>query len=65
MTNEAISNREAISEIKRKLNTGELSYDEAKAQAKPIIEAIYAKHKEIAKKHNKRAVKLTFAGLMR
>jgi hypothetical protein len=43
----------------------EITYDEAKKEAQPIIDAINAKNKEIAKKYNKRPSKLSFAAIMR
>ena len=51
--------------IKAKLLNGELSYDEAKKEAMPLISQMNRKSKEIAKKHNVKARNFTFAGLMR
>ena len=65
MNDQALHNIEQMDAIKRKLYAREISYDEAKAQAQPIIDAIYEQHKAIAKKYNKRATKLSFASIIR
>jgi hypothetical protein len=46
-------------------NDGLLNYDEAKRQCKPILDLFNTKGKEIAKKHNQRYSRLTFASLRR
>jgi hypothetical protein len=58
---QAIKNQEAIADIQRRMASGELSYDQAKAEAQPIIDGINAKAAEIAKKYNLRAKKISFA----
>lgn len=65
MNSTALNNIEAVDHIKKRLRSGEITYDKAKTEAEPIIEAIYEQHKVIAKKYNKRAVKLSFSSLMR
>lgn len=55
----------ALNEIKYKLKIGVLDYDDAKARAKPHLEAMNDKAKEIAKRHGMRPKKITFAGFMR
>ena len=46
--------REQIMQIKTRLERSEISYDEAKVLAAPIIEEINKKARAIAKKYNKR-----------
>lgn len=65
MTNEAQDNQEKIADIKRRMVAKEISYEEAKAEAQPVIDRINAKAAEIAKKYNKRAKKLSFSEIMR
>ena len=54
-----------INEIRTKLNLGLLSYDEAKQAAKPIIDEMNEKAREVAKKYNQRHRNFTFISLMR
>lgn len=61
----AAANIEAIRTIRGKMLSGELTYDQAKAEAQPIIDSINEKTKEIAKKHNRKASKVSFAAIMR
>jgi histidinol dehydrogenase len=65
MTPEAHSNRNALEEIKARMLAGEITPDEAKAEAQPIIDAINARGAEIAKEYGRKFKKLTFAYLMR
>lgn len=65
MTNEAVQNQEQIADIKRRMSSGELSYEEAKAEAQPVIDRINAKAKELAKKYNKRPKLMNFSEIMR
>jgi len=60
-----LTNREKLFNIRGKLLTGIISYDEAKAEAIPIIEEINKQGQVIAKKHKKRFYGLTFSGIMR
>lgn len=57
--------RKALYEIKMKLLSGLITYDEAKAQAKPFINALNEKGRQIAKKHGRRFVETTFSQQMR
>lgn len=57
--------RNAIEYIRFKMIKGLITYDEAKAEAKPIIDEMNKKGFEIAKKYNRRFKKFTFASLMR
>lgn len=45
--------------------SGEITYDEAKAEAAPTIAAINAKEIELAKKYNRKPGKVSFAAIMR
>jgi hypothetical protein len=63
--NTAAKNIAIIQDIRRRMLNGELTYDEAKAEAAPTIAAINAKSVEVAKKYNRKAVKLSFAAIMR
>lgn len=61
----AIQNREDIAEIKKALALGYISYDEAKIEAKPVLDRINKKGKEIAKKYNKNYRPITFIEIIR
>lgn len=63
--NKAIDNREKIKDIRRRMVTGVISYEQAKLEAQPIINDINAKAKELAKKYNMKASKVSFAAMMR
>lgn len=65
MTQQAVNNREAIADIRRRMLNGEISYAQAKVEAQPVIEAINVKAAELAKKYGKRASKVSFEGIMR
>jgi len=56
---------EELDLIKRKYFSGELTYDQAKRIAIPIIEIINKKSKEIAKKYKQKPKLISFAGFMR
>lgn len=49
ISKEGINNQTTIRDIKRRLGAGEITYDEAVAEAKVICDRINAKAKEIAK----------------
>lgn len=61
----ANDNMEKIAEIKRLYNTGEITRDEAYERAQPILDEIDKRGREIAKKHGRKYVKLSFVSLMR
>lgn len=61
----AIDNQQKIAIIRRRMISGELSYDQAKIAAKPVIDDINAAAKRLAKKYNLPARKLGFEELMR
>ena len=57
--------RQAIFDIRGRLLAGIISYDQAKLEAAPIIEAMNAKAKSIAKKHGQKTRAFNFSQLMR
>lgn len=61
----AIKNREELYKIRAALVSGAITYDQAKLLAAPILIAVNARGKEIAKKYGKRHTPVTFAGVMR
>lgn len=61
----AVENRAKMQDIRRRMLSGAITYDQAKAEAQPLIEAINAHSAAIAKKYNKRPTKLSFAAIMR
>lgn len=65
MTPEAIANREAIESIRHRMNSGELTYEQAQAEAQPVIDRMNAKGEEISKQYGGKFKKLSFRYLMR
>jgi len=65
VTNEAVSNREAIANIKRRYSLGLITREQAKKEAKPIIQRINLRGQEIAKKHQVKYYPVDFVNLMR
>lgn len=65
MTQEATDNMQKIADIRKAMQSGELNYDDAFDKAKPIIDRINARGKELAKKHGMRPKMITFSELMR
>jgi len=61
----AVTNRIMLEKIRLDLAKGEISYEQAKILAKPVIDGINEDIAKIAKKNGKRPYKLSFAGLMR
>jgi polyhydroxyalkanoate synthesis regulator phasin len=61
----AISNQEQMKAIRQAMLRGDITYEQARVQAQPIINQINAKSKEIAKKYNMSASKVSFAAMMR
>lgn len=62
---EAKQNRQDIEEIKIALACGFISYEEARVEAKPILDKINKKGREIAKKYGKKYYPITFIEVMR
>lgn len=65
MEKEAFDNVRRIERIRLGLAMGEITYENAKKQAEPIIDAINAKGQKIAKKYGKTYKKITFSEIMR
>ena len=62
----AINNRITIADIRRRYATGEISRNEAKQLAQPVLDSINLKQAEIAKKYGKKNYsKMDFISLMR
>jgi hypothetical protein len=61
----AVANREAIQDIKRRYLRAEITREQAKLEAAPIIERINKRGAEISKKWGRRYAPQTFIGLMR
>ena len=57
--------RNAIEYIRFKMVKGLITYDEAKAEAQPIIDEMNKKGLEIAEKYGKKFKGFTFSSLMR
>ena len=56
---------EKIYEIRAKLKTGQISFDEAKALALPLIKEMEIKAEKVAKEFGKKPPRFNFIGLMR
>lgn len=62
----AIDNRTAIADIRKRYATGEISREEAKQLAQPVLDSINLKQAEIAKKYGKKNYsKMDFISLIR
>lgn len=60
-----IANRAKLNDIRARYLRGDVTIDEAKLEAKPIIDDMNIKGKEIAKKHGKKFFPFTYGYLMR
>jgi len=65
MIPEAVKNREAIANIKRRYSLGLITREQAKKEAKPIIQRINLRGQEIVKKHQVKYYPVDFVNLMR
>ncbi len=65
MENTGAQFREQIEAIRHRMLRGELSYEQAQVEAKPVIDDMNAKGKALAKKFGKRYTPLTFKYLFR
>lgn len=65
MEKQAQENREIINRIKMDLALGNISYDQAKIQAEPVIKRINDKARELAKKYNQRPRLVSFGSMFR
>lgn len=63
--NTAADNRAKMQDIRRRMLSAVITYEQAKAEAQPIIDEINARSAIIAKRHNQRPTKLSFAAIMR
>jgi hypothetical protein len=61
----AVANREALYGIRDRLFYGEISYEEAKKEAEPIINSINEKAVELAKKYGAKPQLVNFQSIMR
>lgn len=59
------SDIEILEEIRVRLRTGYLGYDEAKDYAQPVIDRMNEKMKEICKQNNRHFTPFTFSKFMR
>lgn len=62
---QAARNRADIAEIQRRYLTGEITREEAKELAKPVLDRINTAAAQIAQKHGKKPFKLDFINAMR
>lgn len=65
MSERGHSNRRMLSDIRRRMLAGTITYAEARAEAKPIIDEMNARAKELAKEYGVRFKPFSFAALMR
>lgn len=65
MNDQAQKNRDAIESIRHRMNSGAITYEQAQAEAKPIIDAMNARMAEVSKEHGFKPKKLSFRYLMR
>lgn len=61
----AIANRTALYGIRDRLNLGEITYEQAKEEAKPIIAEINKKAIELGKKYGIKPQLVSFQSIMR
>lgn len=65
LTEQANKNRDIISDIRRRMNAGELTYDEAEAEAQPTLDAMNKRIGEIAKEYKVKPKYLSFKYIIR
>lgn len=65
MTEQANTNRNALASIRSRMLRGELTHDQAKAEANPIIQAMNVRAKELAKEHGAKFYPIKFINIMR
>jgi hypothetical protein len=61
----AVNNQLKIADIRRRMLSHDITYDQAKTEAQPIIDNINTAANQLAKKHKLRAPKVSFAAIMR
>lgn len=59
------NNQDKMRSIRRRMQNGELTYEQAKDEAQPILEQINATAKQLALKYNLPPRKVSFAELIR
>jgi len=65
MLSEAVKNREAIANIKRRYALGLITREQAKLEALPVLRRINNKGQQIAKKHHVKYYPVDFINLIR
>lgn len=65
MEKQAQENREIINRIKMDLAVGNITYEQAKIQAEPVINRINDKARELARKYNQRPKYVSFGSIFR
>ena len=65
MTEQAHRNRDTITDIRGRMLRGVITYEEAQAEAKPVIDAMNKRSAEIAKENDDKFRPLSFKSLMR
>ena len=65
MSKQANQNRNALADIRRRMQGGKITVEQAKVEAAPIIASMNEKAKSISKQYGMRHKPLTFAYLMR
>jgi hypothetical protein len=61
----AVENQAKIQNIRRRMLCHDITYEQAKAEAQPVIDDINTAAKRLAKKYNLPARKVSFAAMMR
>jgi hypothetical protein len=61
----ALQNRETIKSIRQRLLSGQISYEQARVEALPLIDDINKQSAILAKKHGVKAGKINFTAMMR
>jgi len=61
----AVENQTRIQDIRRRMLSHDITYEQAKAEAQPVIDDINTAAKRLAKKYNLPARKVNFAAMMR
>lgn len=65
MNTEAYEQRQRLERIKARMDTGQITYQQAREEAQPIIDWVNNRAEEVAKKYGKKPIKLDFTYLMR
>lgn len=65
LTEQANKNRDIIANIRRRMLSGELTYDQAEAEAKPTMDAMNDRIREIAREYKVKPKLLSFKYIIR